>query len=95
MDNLGKTKRLIREGHTTVHENLTDAMISIKKSDPKLSHSEVMTILQDEFNKFIKRHSDRVDSTSTSSEENPRVKTFRDTIPLRSIPYGGKRKKGL
>lgn len=91
MDNLEKTRRLIREGQTTVHENLTDAMISIKKSNPKLSHSEVMAILQDEFNKFIKRHSDRDDS----SEENPRNKTFRDTIPLRSIPYGGKRKKDL
>jgi len=95
MDNLEKTRRLIREGQTTVHENLTDAMISIKKSNPKLSHREVMTILQDEFNKFIKRHSDRDDSLTTSSEDNPRNKTFRDTIPLRSIPYGGKRKKDL
>jgi hypothetical protein len=95
MDNLEKTKRLIREGQTTVHDNLTDAMISVKKSNPKLSHSEVITILQDEFNKFIKRHSDREESPIPSSDENPRVKTFRDTIPLRSIPYGGKRKKGL
>lgn len=95
MDNLEKTKRLIREGQTTVHENLTDAMISIKKSNPKLSHREVMAILQDEFNKFIKRHSDREDSLTPPSEENPRNKTFRDTIPLRSIPYGTKRKKDL
>jgi hemerythrin len=95
MSNLEKTKRLIKEGHTTVHENLMDAMVSIKKSNPKLSHVEVMSILQDEFSKFIKRHSDREDISKFSLEEPIRNKPFRDTIPLRSIPYGDKRKKGL
>ena len=95
MNNLEKTKRLIREGQTTVHENLTDAMISIKKSNPSLSHSEVMSILKDEFDKFIKRHSDREDlpKKPSDSDTNPRV--LRDKIPFRSIPYGDKRKKDL
>ena len=53
MNNLEKTKRLIREGQTTVHENLTDAMISIKKNNPNLSHGEVMSIFKDEFDKFF------------------------------------------
>jgi hypothetical protein len=92
MNNLEKTKRLIREGQTTVHENLTDAMISIKKNNPNLSHGEVMSIFKDEFDKFINRHSDRMDLPKKPSEESN--KTFRDKIPLRSIPYGDKRKKG-
>jgi hypothetical protein len=54
-----------------------------------------MSILQDEFSKFIKRHSDREDISKFSLEEPIRNKPFRDTIPLRSIPYGDKRKKGL
>jgi hypothetical protein len=93
MDNLEKTKRLIREGHTNVHENLIDAMISIKKSNPNLSHNEVMGILKDEFDKFLKRHSDREELPSV--EKNLKSRTFKDTIPMRSIPYGGKKKKGL
>ena len=56
---------------------------------------ESMSILQDEFSKFIKRHSDREDISKFSLEEPIRNKPFRDTIPLRSIPYGDKRKKGL
>lgn len=95
MSNIETAKRLIREGYTNVHENLTDAMISIKKSNPNLSHSEVMSLLKFEFDKFIKRHSDREDNVKLPSEEDTKNKIFRDTIPLRSIPYGGKRKKGL
>lgn len=95
MNNIETTKRLIREGYTNVHENLTDAMISIKKSNPKLSHNEVMDILKFEFDKFIKRHSDREDVPKTNSDEPIKSKPFRDTIPLRSIPYGGKKKMGL
>jgi len=95
MGNIETTKRLIKEGHTTVHENLTDAMISIKKTNPNLSHSDVMKILKDEFDKFIKRHSDRMDLPKKPSDDVEKTKTFRDTIPLRSIPYGNKRKKGV
>jgi len=90
MGNIETTKRLIKEGHTTVHENLTDAMISIKKTNPNLSHSDVMKILKDEFDKFIKHHSDRIDLPKPPSEK-PRI--FRDKMPLIPTPYGGKRKK--
>lgn len=95
MDNLEKTKRLIREGQTSVQDNLMDAMLSVKKNNPDLSHGDIMSVLKNEFDKFIKYHSGKMDLPKKPSEEvgNPRV--LRDKIPLRSIPYGGKRKKGL
>ena len=95
MSNLEKAKRLIKEGYTTVQDNLMDAMLSVKKTNPNLSHNEVMSILQGEFDRFIKRHSDRMDLPKKPSEELGSGKILRDKMPLRSIPYGSKRKKGL
>ena len=87
MSEFEKTKRLIREGQTNIHDNFTSAMINLKKTNPKLSHKEVMELLKTEFDKFMDLHSVRLDQ--------PRIKgtKFVDTIPVRPLPFGSRKRK--
>lgn len=91
-ENYKRAQRLIKEGRTNTQDKFIDVMMDIKNSNPKLTHSEIMDLFQDEVDRFIKYHSkDRMDLPSTPMKHVGRV--FRDKMPMMKIPYGDKKNK--
>ena len=92
MDN--KNNRLINEWNTNIQDLLIDAMISIKKNNPNLTHSQVMDEFQMEVDKFMKYH--RNDRTELPKPIKPAKRPslrHKDVIPMMKIPYGGNKGK--
>jgi len=97
-ENYRKAERLIKEGYSNVQDKLIEVMMDIKRSNPGISHPEVMDIFQKEVNKFLNYHkNDRMELPPFSPKKDATVgnpgKVFRDKMPMMKIPYGNKNKK--
>ena len=90
-ENYIKTKKLIKEGFTTIQDKLIEAMMDIKRTNPDLTHKEVMEIFNGEVEKFVKFHSD--DRTELPITQRNPTRVLRDKMPIMKIPYGDKTKK--
>jgi len=92
MSNLDKAKQLIREGSMGTQDKFTEIMMEVKRKNPELTHEEVMTLVQQEFDRFLQFHkNDRIGFPSVTKN----TKVLQDRIPVMKIPYGGKKKKGF
>lgn len=91
MNNINKTKQLIREGKMGTQDKFIEIMMEIKRKNPGLTHEEVVDLVQSEFDRFLQFHKkDRTELPSTNKD----VRVFRDKMPMMRIPYG-KNKKGF
>lgn len=91
-ENYKRTQRLIKEGYMGTQDKFIEVMMEIKKSDPNLTHGEVMDLFQAEVDKFIKFHkNDRAELPKTTNSN----RVLKDRMPMMKIPYGDKRKKGF
>lgn len=89
--NLNKAKKLIREGNLGTQDKFTEIMMEVKRKNPKLSHDEIMELVQFEFNRFLQFHKD---DRSQFPSVGKNVRVIKDRIPMLKVPYGDKKKKG-
>jgi hypothetical protein len=90
-ENYIKAKKLIKEGFTSIQDKLIEAMMDIKRTNPDLTHKEVMDIFSSEVEKFVKFHSEDRTELPITQQKNPSIRVLRDKMPIMKIPYGGKK----
>lgn len=86
-ENYRKAQRLIKEGSSNIQDSLIEIMVSLKESNPDLTHNQIIDLFKSEVQKFLGFHDiDRVELPRKTH------KLTGDKFPVMKIPYGGKNK---